>query len=173
MISKFEERIWNQLRNSFTKKMQTVPVMKDVITGGNKSMCKFLDFGEFEHSTEESEDSELKNSHINEEIIKTLLGVLTVREEEVLDYVLGFTDIGKQSQSEAATIMGTTRENVAMIQKKAVDKITEFCREQNINASSSLETIKFKIRTYQKQKFKDPARYKVFEIGCLITRLVG
>ncbi|MGE4479287.1 MAG: hypothetical protein AB7E76_09955 [Deferribacterales bacterium] len=169
-VSKFEERIWNNFRSRFTKGMQTVPAMRDVFKDGNKSACVFEEFTDNELSVK---DDEPENGRLNEEIIKTLLGILTVREEEVLDYVLGFTDRGKLSQSEAAVLMGTTRDNVAVIQKKAVEKITSFCKEQGIDDSCSIETIKFKIRTYQKQKFKDPAKYNVFEIGSLINQIAG
>lgn len=169
-VSTFEERIWNNFRNRFTKSMQTVPAMRDVFKGGNKSACVFEEYTGNELSENEAEP---ENRRLSEEIIKTLLGTLTVREEEVLDYVLGFTGRGKLSQSEAAELMGTTRDNVAVIQKKAVEKITLFCKEHAIDDSCTIETIKFKIRTYQKQKFKDPCKYQLFEIGSLINQIAG
>lgn len=146
--SEFESHWLISIKNHFNK-IQTTPALRDVIKTDDKSACFFTEITD--NNTEFSAIDSEEMPAFPEEAVSLLLKILTVNQEQIMTYRLGLSRRGILSQPEIALMLGTTKENVTILERKAIEALAKFVKAEGINSKTDISDISEKVKAYQKK----------------------
>ncbi|TCK58459.1 hypothetical protein OF66_2471 [Seleniivibrio woodruffii] len=160
-LSAFESRMLINLKHHF-EEIQTTPALRDVLKTADKSACVFDEISEIEDETDGAELLQFP-----EELIREIIRILPLRQEQVLHHRLGLTNRGFLSLSETALLLGCTKENIHIAEKEGIKTLAKFANENNISMGDDMDVVKQKVAMYISNNFKPVKFSGYFELGGL------
>ncbi|GAB1534414.1 hypothetical protein ADMFC3_00450 [Geovibrio sp. ADMFC3] len=166
----FAAKFWNNLKYRF-RQMKSIPSVGEVTNTDNRTACTMVDFNEIESYTDFKDPVDTEEPEAARKL-RTLMGILTLEEEEIIEHrELGLKH-GKLTALETAVAMGISYDRQRKLEKSANQKIADFIKKYRIKSDTAVETIEKHVAAEAQSIFKPLKSPAYFELGYLLKKII-
>jgi len=167
---RFAAKFWNNLKYRF-RQMKSIPSVGEVTNTDNRTACTMIDFNEIESYTDFKDPVDTEEPEAARKL-RTLMGILTLEEEEIIEHrELGLKH-GKLTALETAVAMGISYDRQRKLEKSANQKIADFIKKYCIKSDTAVEIIEKHVAAEAQSIFKPLKSPAYFELGYLLKKII-